>query len=110
MDAHDANRIFIFANAGRLSKIGIILFQFFNIADKIKQTLVTGLFKSCRLLHQHVQIRLTNLSCRHSRYIIVIAGLFKNAVQQTVYRQVSRLLAKPCDQCKKIHQFNINLI
>ena len=53
MDTHNAHDIFVFPDQICLAEIHIVFLQFINIAHKMKQSLVTGIFIGDRLLHQH---------------------------------------------------------
>ena len=49
MDTHNAHDIFVFPDQICLAEIHIVFLQFINIAHKMKQSLVTGIFIGDRL-------------------------------------------------------------
>ena len=82
MNTHNPHRVLIFSGYGCLSKICIKFLQIFNIADKMKQPFVTGLLIIRCLFHQHIQVGLAGLSCRHGRNQMIVSSLLKHPVNQ----------------------------
>ena len=64
MDTHQAHRVRLLISNVCLSVINIIFLQLLDIAHEIEKTFVTCSFKSDRLLHKHLQIRLSLFSGR----------------------------------------------
>ena len=75
VDRHDPYRIGLLIFYICFPVIHMVLFQFFNIAHKMKQSLITGSFKSPRLFTEHLDIRFPLRAARHCSYIVSIPGI-----------------------------------
>ena len=86
MNTHHTHQIFIFTKHGSFRKIHLVFFKALNIAQKLKQSAVTGLFKCRRLCIKHIQICLPLSTCRHCSGIVVISRIIHQLPQNITDR------------------------
>ena len=84
----------MFPGAGSLTEVGVVFLQFFNVADKIEKSLITGLLVIFRFLHQHGEVRLPRLSCRHGGGVLVVPGEVEDPVDQAGDWEVHRFFSQ----------------
>ena len=81
VDAHETNGIFLLTDNLRFTIIHIVFHQPVNVSDKMKQSVITGLFICHCFFHQHIQICPTLFARRQRCHVIAVASLIQNFLQ-----------------------------
>ena len=74
MDGHNANQIRIFVQYLRLAVIHLVLLDFFQIPDEVKQPVKAGFLKGVGFLHEKFHIGTAFLPRRQGRHILEIVA------------------------------------
>ena len=93
MNAHDPHHICMLIQGSRLPEIHIILFQLFDIADKMEQAKIAGFLKVRGLCQQHLHVGPALAACGHGGDILQIVMLPDDGLQQLADGHVDRIAA-----------------
>ena len=105
VDTHDPNGIILLADRRGFPEIGVILFQVFDIAHKMKQSLITCLLVGGGFLHKHLEICPARRSRRHCGHISLISGLLIDLIDQLVNRHINALKTEFFEKACKFLKF-----
>ena len=82
MNTHDPHRIRALSLNIYLTEIHLIPLKLLDIADKVKQSPVTGRLEIHRFFDQHLQVRFSLFPARKRRRISAVSGPFQDFRQQ----------------------------